>query len=249
MKLTRDKLKQIIKEELEELMQVDEVVDERQSEYKISTLEDISYNISQVLRGQGSAGIPQSIFAIFDKIKYPPRNVDFPGKIKDAAERYFLMQKSPQSFLNLKTPNISFAQQFPQVITDIVEFFFNPKTEQSLQLYMKPEEKAQYLKTASFLEYMIKTATDMIKRGESKIPPLPTQGGKTPPPPPGKTPPPPPRAAGAPPPPPPSGGETTKQRLEKQLATFERYGNIPAYKKRADEIRAQIAGLQERKKR
>ena len=177
MKLTKDRLKQIIKEELEEMMQVDEVGGVN-PEYDLSNLENIAYSIGSILRGQGSAGVPQSMGTIVDKIEYPPRNVDIPPKFKDGVNRFFKVQKSPDSFLKLN--NLPYIESIPGIIRDVAEFFLDVNRQKALGLGIDPSEKQQYLKAANSLESMIKTAGDMIKQGKSQLPPVPTQGANTP---------------------------------------------------------------------
>ena len=220
MKLTKDRLKKIIKEELEELMQVGEAAFPPPPPPPTKELKPGDQVQFKDPDSPGSSMVQGKIIANDQALKlldqYSARNT--PDSRRYGYDDATKLQRQPDSY-----------------------FFINPLRTIRQTGVGQPHR--------SFYVIDKKILTKIGATASSSAQPSDTPPGKTPPPPPGKTPPPPPRAAGAPPPPPPSGGETTKQRLEKQLATFERYGNIPAYKKRADEIRAQIAGLQERKKR
>lgn len=210
MKLSRETLKKIIKEELEELMQVGEAAFPPPPPTKeLKPGDQVQFKDPD---SPGSSMVQGKIIANDQALKlldqYSERNT--PDSRRYGYDDATKLQRQPDSY-----------------------FFINPlKTIR--QTGVGQPHRSFYVIDKKILTKIGPTASSSAQPSDT---------------PPGKTPPPPPRAAGAPPPPPPSGGETTKQRLEKQLATFERYGNIPAYKKRADEIRAQIAGLQERKKR
>lgn len=148
MKLTRDRLKQIIKEELEEMMQVDEV-DGVNPEYDESTFENTLFTVSRILRGEGSHGVPQSIFKHLHRITQKTQ-LD-PGEIqgsllKPDADFYFKMQSKPY---HPWVSELSDKQNIANLIRKIGSRF-EPQNE-------------QYEKAAAYLEHLNDKVNQMIR--------------------------------------------------------------------------------------
>jgi hypothetical protein len=202
MKLTRDKLKQIIKEELEEMTKMQEVDDWNEDPYKLAkpfTAQDRAEKA-----GKQIATLQQSSYM----------NKQRSDKLYAALSKVVRGRddKSPQGQKTISDAFTEFFNELKQAQNEYAGV--SQKLNEPVDKRNKNDERF-----ADLTRLMAALKSDLLPNQQQQ-----------------------PKSAAQSSPQPKSSNPRIAE-LEKQLATFTRYEHIPAYKKRADEIRAQIAQL------